>query len=167
MEKAKATPVATATPATSYAVTLATFQSAQRFAMYLVKTNTLTDTKLITALNACTVSDDMKDDKTLVYVPTAYYRTVKSASFGFKYKLTNKNETAETIAKQEPITPKMPIKSPKAPTIAPTPRAPKATPKAKTPDNVLDTMSTAEITALMLKAVAILQAQTPKQPKSK
>ena len=129
--------------------------------MYLVKTNTLTDTKIITALNACTVSDDMKDDKPLVYVPAAYYRTVKSASFGFKYKLTDKDETAEAIAKLEPITPKAPKQAPI------THKAPKATPKAKTPDNVLDTMSTAEITALMLKAVAILQAQTPKQPKSK
>jgi hypothetical protein len=54
-----------------------------------------------------------------VLIPSAYYRTVKSASYGFRYKLADKDETALTIEKA-------PAKIPPMPKVtAPKPKAPK------------------------------------------
>ena len=151
----------TATPATSYAVTLDTYHNAIRFAMYLIKTDTMTDTKLITALQSATVTDDKKDEKQLVLIPSAYYRTVKSASYGFKYKLTDKDETAEAIAKAPAKIPPMPKQTATAPKPA------KASKPAEAPA-VDMTQLIAQITASVIaQMTAPKPAEAPNRKASK
>lgn len=172
---------------TLYAVTLETYQNAQRFAQYLIATDSMTDDKIITALQSAVIDETETAGRgILVHLPAVHYRTVKSASWGFKYKLADKDATALEIANQPAETPKAPKKKPAPKTQAPKPAetpkpaqapkpktAPKTAPKQpKAPADILNGLSPAEISALFLKAAEIIQAQAPKpaqasKPKAK
>jgi hypothetical protein len=89
--------------------------------MLLVAKKELKDNKLIKALNSCVI------DNEIVNIPDNVYRTVKSASYGFKMQLSNNDELAVSISNKAVTIPNE-IK-----TIKKTVTTSKETPKQETP----------------------------------
>jgi hypothetical protein len=89
--------------------------------MLLVAKKELKDNKLIKALNSCVI------DNEIVNIPDNVYRTVKSASYGFKMQLSNNDELAVSISNKAVAIPNE-IK-----TIKKTVTTSKETPKQETP----------------------------------
>ena len=108
-----------------YKITLVTFSNAVRYAMLLVAKKELKDNKLIKALNSCVI------DNEIVNIPDNVYRTVKSASYGFKMQLSNNDTTAIEINKK-PVAIPNEIKTIKK-TVTTSKEASKEAPKQEAP----------------------------------
>jgi hypothetical protein len=111
----------------------------------LVAKKELKDNKLIKALNSCVI------DNEIVNIPDNVYRTVKSASYGFKMQLSNNDETAVSISNKAVAIPNEIKTTKEASKEAPKKEAPKTKAKATTKEATKDNSEVVTLLKALLK----------------